>query len=388
MRIGINLTQLFPGQIGGTETYVRGLLQALPGVDGTDDYRLFCLSDNGVDLDVARFRKTIVARSRRHPAGLAQWAARKALWAVARYDWVGQRLRRESAGLAVMHYPFSTLWPPPAVAPSVVTMHDIQHEYHPEFFSPRELAFRRAHYPAAARAAARIIAVSEFTRQTIIKKYAVDPRRVVTIPYGLDNALFGAAHSPARLAEANARYALPDRFVFYPANGWAHKNHQRLFEAMKLLKDEGRLAFRLVLAGAQYPGQVDLRSRARALGLDGDVAHLGHIPHDEVALMYAQALGLAFPSLYEGFGSPVLEAMAAGCPVLASTAGSLPEVAGDAALLVDPRDTAALADGLHRLTEDTALREALAARGRRRAAEFSWLETARRTVAVYHEAAA
>jgi glycosyltransferase involved in cell wall biosynthesis len=386
MRVGINLTQLLSGRIGGTETYVRALLKNIQEVDGQDRYTLFCLPDDAIPIRVPNFEKITVGSTKANSSGLPYRVFRVALRSLLHYDILGHTIAQHRSKIDLMHYPLSIIWPLPTISPAVLTLHDIQHEFYPEFFSRRELNFRKRAYPESVHMAARVIAISEFTRQTIIEKYSFDPQRATTIYYGLDIKQFSSAQDQHQLLDIKAKRCLPDRFVFYPANSWPHKNHATLFSALKILKDHRALSFKLVLAGVIYPEQRGLMDQVCALGLADDILHLGYVPHAEIPLIYKQALCLVFPSLFEGFGAPVIEAMGSECPVICSNATSLPEIVGDAALTVEPRDAQALARALQQVAEDSALRQKLIRLGLGRAAKFSWAETARQTIAVYRAA--
>jgi glycosyltransferase involved in cell wall biosynthesis len=247
----------------------------------------------------------------------------------------------------------------PAVPqPSVVTLHDVQHLDLPSMFPRAERAFRSFAWHRSVRGAELVIVISEFVRGRAIAKLGLDPGRLRVVPLGLDHT---------RLQPSSGER---EPFLLYPARRWPHKNHARLFEAFALIRRE-RPELRLVLTGGgdftNLPPGVEAR---------------GHVPFDEVVGLLQRASALVFPSLYEGFGLPPLEAMACGCPVACSNAGALPETVGDAARLFDPRDPRAIA---------TALLEVIAApddwvqRGLERAAAYSWDATARATDAVYGE---
>jgi glycosyltransferase involved in cell wall biosynthesis len=284
----------------------------------------------------------------------------------------------------VVHYPFGVALPA-LLTPSVLTIHDIQHEFYPEFFSPEDLYFRKRAFPESARNADYLIAISEFTRQTVIQKYSIDPAKIITIHYGLDEQ-FTPLNGKGCLEEIKAKYKLPSRFIFYPANSWPHKNHAGLFEAMKKLKARHKLSFKLVLAGVIYPQHKDIMDRVRFLGLEDDVVHIGYISHIDTPFIYRQALCLVFPSFFEGFGAPVLEAMGCACPVVCSNVTSLPEIVGDAALKVTPENVDSIAEAIERVVEDNSLREKLVEKGLERTRAFSWANAARETRAVYYKA--
>jgi glycosyltransferase involved in cell wall biosynthesis len=384
MRVGINLTQLVPGRIGGTETYIRGLVHHLQQQDTQNQYFLFCLPDDDIFISAPNFKKITVGSTKANLSGMPYRVLRFALLSLLRHDILGQAMSRHQSKIDAMHYPISIIRPLPVISPAVLTVHDLQHEFIPEFFPRRELDFRKRAYPESVRTAAKVIAVSEFTRRTIIEKYSCDPQKVVTISHGYDARQFSIVPNPQQLLEVKARRHLPDRFIFYPANSWPHKNHATLFSALKMLKDQRRLSFKLVLTGVIYPEQRDLLDTVQTLGLADDVLHLGYVPQIEIPLIYRQALCLVFPSLFEGLGVPVIEAMGSECPVVCSNITALPEIVGDAALTVDPHNAHALAQALQQVAEDLSLQHRLKRLGIEQVKQFSWWETARKTSEVYH----
>lgn len=386
--IGIDLTLLVPGRVGGVETYVRSLLDALARLENDNRYLLFGAKPtlDTIALDKNKFAQEVVIP----PRGVRNVGfrlARRLLWDGFDYDLVSRSINEhidQQIGkhrVSVLHEPLG-LVRITTRTPVVLTVLDIQHEYHPEFFSPRELEFRRRWHPKSMQRASAIIAISEFTRQTIIERCAVAPEKVITIHFGLDER-FQPLVDPVRLQQLRAQYRLPEQFVFYPANSWPHKNHARLLGALKLLKDRGALDFGLVLTGVVYPEHRDLLQQVEELGLGGDVTHLGLIPYADLPCLYALASCLVFPSLFEGFGYPVLEAMGCGCPVVCSNLTSLPEISGGAAILIDPTSEEQIADALVSLVHDESLRADLARRGLARAQGFSWQAAARQTLQVY-----
>jgi glycosyltransferase involved in cell wall biosynthesis len=219
-------------------------------------------------------------------------------------------------------------------------------------------SFRRNAYDRAARRAAAVIVTSEFVRARAMHELGLEGGRVHVIPHGVDHTLF-APGDEAR-----------EPFLLYPAHAWPHKNHARLLEAFALLRAD-LPELRLVLTGG---GLEELGS------LPDGVVRLGVVPIEELASLYRTAACLVFPSVYEGFGLPLLEAMASGCPVAAANRAAVPEVCGDAAVYFDPDDAEAIANGVR---EALALADELREFGIARAASFSWEETARRHEDVY-----
>ena len=286
----------------------------------------------------------------------------------------GRAARDVPSGLDVVHYPV-TVPIPRTSAPTVVTLLDLQHHDLPGFFSRAEAAFRRRAYDRAAREADLVVTISEFSRGRIAATLGIDPERIEAVPLAVDHGRFTPGGEKAELD-------LPSRFLFYPANLWPHKNHERLLEALALAP-----GVELVLSGQDFGRGDRLEEKARSLGVADRLRHLGHVPHATMAPLLRSATGLVFPSLYEGFGLPPLEAMACGCPVAVSDRGSLPEIVGDAALRFDPDSPRSMADAMARLIDDDQLRARLRDAGLRRSAEFTWEAAARRHRAIYARAA-
>jgi glycosyltransferase involved in cell wall biosynthesis len=240
----------------------------------------------------------------------------------------------------------------------------------------------------AIRVADRIIAVSESTRGDLVELLHAPPKRITVVPEAAD-ARFHPIEDRAAFAPVRLRYALPGRFLLFVGLLEPKKNVGGLLHAVARLKRTGRWPgdLRLVVVGDRGWAVGTLPQQVRTLELEGIVRFLGHVPDADLPLLYGAAEAFVFPSLYEGFGLPVLEAMACGTPVVASTRGSLPEVAGDAAVLVDPDRPESLAEGIARVVGDPALREECRDRGLRRARAFSWRRTAEATLDVYRQAA-
>ena len=350
MRVGLSLLTLAPGDLGGSETYVRQLLRSLART-GTLDYAVLVPARA---RDVAEGLSAIEVKDppvgKRGPLRIAMMALQ-----ARRTKGVGDRL----ATLDLVHYPLTV--PSPRVqVPTVVTLHDVQHRDLPEFFGPAHRSFRRLAYDRAARAADAVVVTSEFVRSRAVDALGLDPTRIHVAPHAIDHTVFRPGPEE------------PEPIVLYPARPWPHKNHARLFEAFAMLR-ETRPQLRLILTGGGLE---------RLEPLPDGVENLGVVPAAQLASLYRRAACLVYPSLYEGFGIPPLEAMACGCPVAASNAGAIPEVCGDAAVLFDPSDveamSAAMVDAHNR-------REELRGRGFARAALYTWDETARRHEDVYRE---
>jgi glycosyltransferase involved in cell wall biosynthesis len=275
-------------------------------------------------------------------------------------------------GLDAVHYPVTIPVPQVPGAASVVSLNDMQHHELPDFFSPPERLFRRFAYDRAAERADEVLTLSEHARGQIVERLGIAPERVTAIHCAVDHNMFG----PEPDQHDAALPTVPKRYVLYPANLWPHKNHARLLRAFARagLDDTA-----LVLTGQTYDRPLP--------GPTAGVHHLGHLPFAQLPALYRRATATIFPSLFEGFGMPLVEAMASGAPLAASDRGAIAEVAGDAALAFDPTDEEAIADALRRIVTDDALRAGVREAGLARAATFRWDEVARRHTEVYRRAA-
>jgi glycosyltransferase involved in cell wall biosynthesis len=338
MRVGISLLTLVPRISGGSETYARELVRALGRV-GMHSYRVLLPT---VARDVEGLPAEVVEEYRASTSMPGRIAAMTE--GVVR----GKRLRRRLDGLDVVHFPLTVMLPRVATPPAVTTVLDLQHELLPEFFSRAERSYRRAVYGWSIRKSSLVVTISEHTAREVVERYAIPETRVRPIHLGLEHTVF----SPGEQAR--------EPFVVYPARAWPHKNHERLFAAFAELRRR-HPGLELVLTSYEGPTPEGVRS-------------LGHVSREELVRLYRTAAGLVFPSLYEGFGQPPLEAMACGCPVASSNAASLPEVCGNAARMFDPTSVEEMVAAVE---EILAQPEEWSARGIARAAEFSWEQTAR-----------
>lgn len=262
--------------------------------------------------------------------------------------------------------------------PSIFHPHDLQHLHFPEFFTPREIGYRELTYRAFCEQADMVTVTSEWGKRDLVDHWSLASDKVVVIPLAPAVAAYPDA-SESDLRAAREALALPAHYIAYPAQTWPHKNHARLMEALAILRDERGLRIPLVCTGKTNEHYATLQAKVAELGLEGQVRFVGFVEPTALQAVYRGARATVFPSLFEaagGFG-PVFESFLAGVPVACSTATSLPEQVGDAALLFDPLDSRAIASAVARLWEDASLRSALAERGRRRVASFTWDRTAR-----------
>jgi glycosyltransferase involved in cell wall biosynthesis len=364
VRVAISLLSQDEAQYTGTWTAVRELLRRFSDPrQATVD--LLCTAST-----TARLRPDLGAAVRpwtARPLRVGSPRVRRVATLAGVYAPNAWPPRGAGQAAEVVHYPL-TLPVPSCALPRVVTIHDLQHRDLPGNFSPAQRAWRGLMYDRAARRAAVVIAHSDYTRGRVIDLLGVPADRVLTSHHAVDQATFRPGFGPGE-AELLAELALPDRYILYPASLWPHKNHAALLEALSAMRDT---SISLVLTGATFGREVELRASAAELGLAGRVRHLGLVASDLLPVLYRHAVALAFPSSYEGFGMPPLEAMACGCPVASSLGTSLREVVGDAALGLDAGDPRQMAGVLDRLAGDEQLRGRLRAAGLDRAGTFSW----------------
>jgi glycosyltransferase involved in cell wall biosynthesis len=362
VHVALSLLTVFPGRVGGSESNIRGVLGEFAAGRGPAQVTVLASRHvigpyAGYARGPVTFRHVRAYRPGNRPA--TRFAAMNAGRALPVLD---------GRGFDLVHYPATVPVPRVRGTPRVVSLLDVQHHELPQMFSPLERHLRRWAYDGAARDADLVLTISEHARQGIVERIGVAPDRVRAIPLGVDHARF----SPDGPGPAE-RLGLPVRYLLYPANMWPHKNHARLLDAFAALDDPD---LRLILTGQTY-------GRERLLDGYERVRHLGHVPDSDLAGLYRGATAVVFPSLFEGFGLPPLEAMACAVPVAASDRGALAEVCGGAALLFDPEDGEAMSDALARVTSDEPLRARLRAAGPPQAAGFTWQAAARGHVEAY-----
>jgi glycosyltransferase involved in cell wall biosynthesis len=389
--IAVDLTPVLPGgENGGAKVFVLELLRHLPVLAPQCRFILFTQRDSHDELavlDCDNVQRVLVLDHAADTVGRSALRTVAARWLpyiptrlrrlLADIGYRLNRQRKRSSGLDLLHRlgvdllycPFTApLYAEPGV-PVVTTIHDLQYRTFPQFFAADDVAHRDAVFRAACRKSTRIAAVSDYTRESAIRHGSLDPRRISTIHTRLACRLAFPGSAPT---EVLARLGLvKGRYLIYPANFWRHKNHEMLLTAFGMAAARDLEAdIRLVCTGA--PGlRCDYLVRAAgALGLAERVLFPGFVDAEDLAALLANSAGMVFPSLYEGFGLPLLEAMAAEVPVACSDTTSLPEVAGGAALLFNPRSVETLARAIGELVGNPSLRATLLAAGATRAQEF------------------
>lgn len=368
-QVGINLLWLVPGVVGGSE---QATVQTLLAV----------LDDPPPDIRFTLYALESLAEA--HPRLMEGFESRllpltggvKPFRIMAEGTWLARAVRRD--GIDLMHYAGGTV-PVASRVPAVVTLHDIQPFDLPENFHPVKRAYIHRMVPKALREANKVIVPCAFVRDGIIERFDIEPERLVIVPWGV-----ASTHVSAEAVEGvRARYGLPKRWFIYPAITYPHKNHVTLVRAFaQLAAEHGDVA--LVLTGRRASAETDVREEVERLGISDRVWRTGAVSRDDLVALLAGAVAMPFPSRYEGFGLPVLEAMAMSTPVVSSAATALPEAVGDAGLLVDPDDVEAWRDGLTQMLSP-GIRETFVEAGRRRAGELTWARTASGMVDVHRQ---
>jgi glycosyltransferase involved in cell wall biosynthesis len=379
------------GLFGGVEQVVIGLAAGLSKLgDGDEEYLFLVHPDHDAWLEPYLSGPCRALHTRMdHPGQRGPRRIRQAL----RERLPPDGLRRaviasdgtaERAGADVIHFAIQEAFT--TEIPSLYQPHDLQHLHLPELFGRRFRRRREIVYRTHCERATLVGAMTSWGKRDLIRHYALSEEKVAVIPWG--SILWEyPAPSEEEIARLRSTLEIDGPFLLYPAQTWAHKNHERLFEALALLRRRDRLEIPLVCPGKRNRHYRPLRHRARDLGIDDLLRFPGFVPPVELRAMYETARALVFPSLFEGWGLPVSEAFAAGLPVACSNVTSLPDLAGDAALLFDPREPEQIAERVLRLWTDETLREELAARGRERSEEFSFDHTARLLRAHYRRIA-
>jgi glycosyltransferase involved in cell wall biosynthesis len=285
----------------------------------------------------------------------------------------------EMAAVDVMHFPMQVGFR--TAAPTIFAPHDLQHLHLPEFFSPAEIADRETRYRELCAEASIVTVMSTWGKDDIIGKYGLPAEKITVVPGA---ATIEAYELPGEneLAATRDRLGLPDRFALYPAKAWPHKNHLRLVTALQLLRRRG-VDVPVVLTGAQAGLELPVLTAADALGVRDLIHFVGFVTPRQLGALYRLARMMIFPSLFEGWGLPILEALTSGLPLACSNVTCLPAVTAGAAEVFDPYDPAAIAQAVERVWQDDRLRVRLIADGRARAALFSWDHSARMFRACY-----
>jgi glycosyltransferase involved in cell wall biosynthesis len=378
MRIGIDISRTVEAK-SGVGWYTSHLVHGIARVDRVNQYYLYPCFWHCVP---AGFRRARYPKQRNFKL-LDRWRTLRGV----REKWRDPDLGGASTlgPVDVVHCTAYTAPPVPGVG-LVVTVHDMSFLTHPQFHEDANIAFCTRECHRAARRAAKLIVPSEATKRDVLRYLHVDEDRIHVI-YEAAGESFGPVQDREKIGKVLASHAIDRNYVLFVGTIEPRKNVTRLLEAflhvVSSRPDQGEL---LVVAGGKGWRNTDVYDFVRESGLTDRVRFLGYVTDFDLRALYSAATVFAYPSLYEGFGLPVVEAMACGCPVITSRVSSLPEVVGEAGLLVEPTDVADIARALSAALGDRELRRKLRMAGLQRAAQFSWERAARETIRVYEQA--
>jgi len=364
MKVAID-AQALGTQGGGDETYIRNVIRGLATVDPTGDYTLY-LARPLPNLNIPgteHMSRVVVPHKlfRRTPISIPLRAARD--------------------HIDVIHAQYAG--PPFATVPFVVSIHDISYERYPQWFTRADLLHMRAFVSWTSRRAAAVLTLSEYSKSDIVRRYCVPPERVVVVPCAADPVFRPLPYDAERLMKVRKRYGTEERFILCVGNLQPRKNLVTLIRAYVRLRQAGATRHKLVLVGRKGWLYDDIFAAARDSGYADELVFTDYVPDEDLTALYNTADLFVYPSLFEGFGIPPLEAMACGTPVITSNTSALPEVVGDAAIMVDPLDVDALARAMQNVLDDSELSARLSESGLRRASMFSWEDSARTILGVY-----
>ncbi len=416
MKIGINASWMTPGAAGGHEWYLRNLIEQLAAIDrenhyvlvtGPNNYKTFKLpGPNWSTVVYAGTENTPDNYIWKMPIGAAKPLppAEKGVsfprqtWRNLYHWWHGNRVERVANawngplaelishhGIELWFCPFMFALPLDTRVPIVTCIPDLQQEHYPDFFNDADRTTRAMGYQHSCKCAAAVIAVSKFTADEIVKLYDVDPDRVFPIPLGIDKSFYKFEKDLDRLkSHARLKYRLDEDYIYYPAAGWQHKNHENLIKALAIARDRG-CKLKLILTGWEFDLMKRIGPMLKQLGLQDQVRHLGYIDRGDVVGLLAASKAMIFPSLFEGFGLPIVEAMHLGVPIACANLCSLPEVGGDAVEFFDPLNPEAIADSILKLTTDANFRRRVSEAGKTQADKFTYRRTAEETLRVFNK---
>lgn len=372
MRIGINALYLLPGKVGGSETYIRNLVQSLLKIGRENIYYIFINKESkGIFPETDPCIRIVLCplKATNRPVRI--------LWEQCILPFQALRHKVDVLLSAGMTSPFFS------PVPSILVLYDLQHVNQPGNFSRLYLFFLKTIIYLSAKTSKGIITISEQVKKDIIKYYRIAAEKIIVAHLAVNHDLF-RPEDRGNPPSVMTKYNLPEHYILYAAALLQHKNHERLLHAFKEMEREIP-GTKLVLTGAWEDGQNAIAGMIASLDLQNKVVMLGWLPFEDIPGIYRSAELLVYPTLHEGFGLPVLEAMASGVPVVCSRIEPLIEIAGDAALLVDPYNESAIARGILSVFRDKTLRMKLIEAGILRAKTFTWERTAFNTLAFLND---
>jgi glycosyltransferase involved in cell wall biosynthesis len=372
MKIGINALFIRPGWHGGTEVYLRSLLSALLEIGHEHEFYLFTNKENHHTFlfDAPNIKKIHIPI----------WAGIKPLRVFS--EQVALPRQASKLKLDIIHGPGYTT---PIFGPCarVVTIHDLQYCYYPEIYPKGQYIFFRLFIPLSAKTSSMIIVDANSTKIDLEKFLAIPPQKIKTIHLA-PHPRFTQPPSPNEIRAVRNKYNLPHNYILTISSFRPQKNTLRLIKAYHQLCQKG-ITCKLVLVGRKLDPYSDVQQLIRDLKLDGKIITTGYVPDEDLPALYKEADLFVYPSYFEGFGIPVLEAMACGLPVILSNVASLPEAGGQAGYYVDPYNIEDIAEAMYNVLTQPALYKELSSKGLKHAHNFSWERVARETLEVYNQ---
>lgn len=365
MKIGVNLVSLEHGKIGGMEQYLRNLIWYATNHYNEYQLYLYLNSRNESTFQEQHNISKILITDNPHERDMQ----------------ILDSINKEK--IDVWFCPLLNLEPKYVHIPSIVTIPDLQHEFFPEYFSKEVLEWRNSNLSFSVKHADAILTLSEFSKKTIVQAFGIESNKVHSIHLDASKE-FTQQIDHNYLVSIKTKYGLPDSYGLFPANTWPHKNHLMLLEAVKLLRDKHSRIVNIVLTGSAQQASEKVKSFIKTHGLTSQIHFIGYIDQEDMPYVFKAADYLVFPSLFEGFGIPLVEAMKTGIPIICSGEGSIPEVVGDSALLFDPRNPLDIADKIIEVQQQE-VRETLIEKGRVQAGKFSWAKCTEETLKVLND---
>ena len=357
MRLGINAIGLFPSKIGGAEQYIRNIVSVL---NKREDIEVYLFVNNEATSTFEgddNLHIFTIDLSLDHGTQLNYYI--------------------EYYNIDIWFCPLFHLVPKNCKIPSIVAIFDIQQEFFPQYFDRNELRYRRKETDYTLKKATKILTISEFSKKTIIEKYGLPADKIV-VTYLDADAAFDKEIDKVHLEEV--KKTLPKEYIFYPANSWPHKNHMMLIKAYEILKNKYNTPLKLVFTGSGKQQKNNIDTYIKKHRLTNDIFYLGYQKQEDMPYIYAGASMLCFPSLFEGFGIPLVEAMKAGIPIACSECGSIPEVSREAALYFDAMDPKSIAEKMNEIYTNESTRIELVRKGDALKHEYSWDKCADETI--------
>lgn len=400
MKIGISLFTLNPDYIGGTSVYAKALLNNVLRLANQHEYYILVSPKNRPYIQ--NFANNInytngpnanfisINYSKTFPARVTRFIDRN-LPIYLREKVINQEAKRiknkiDALELDIVHFPLTTMYPLKLATPTVLNPHDIQHEHYPEYFSKKALMSRRQTYIPSCKKARAIIVASRFVKDDLIRHYEITPEKIHVVTLAPDK-IFEQEISVKEKSQIKQSLDLPDRFIYYPAQIWPHKNHINLVRGLVIIRKTKNELIPLVLSGSKMNGFKQLEVEVEKQGLRNQVHYLGKVDFKKLPAIYSLADFIVFPSLFEASSFPIMEAFTVGTPVVASNIPPFLELAQNSALFFNPKDPEDIADKIYKVWSDQELRKELAVKATNRAKQFNWIETVEKIIKVYKKAA-